>query len=113
MLPKTSAHVKSYDDQTKWKYFSIEDDDLFKKYNTIWDKVSADIRKEFDSEPVYYKSLKTKIKFYGDEATDFHDNEIPKVDFNLTCFAVSSLDSALNKDGNYCPQVFLKECEYI
>ena len=36
-------------------YFSIEDDDLLKKYNTIWDKVSADIKKEFDSEPVYNK----------------------------------------------------------
>ena len=31
----------------------FEDDDLIKKYNTIWDKVSADIKKEFDSEPVY------------------------------------------------------------
>ena len=31
----------------------FEDDDLIKKYNTNWDKVSADIKKEFDSEPVY------------------------------------------------------------
>ena len=53
MLPKTSAYVKSYDGQTKWMYFLIEDDDLLEKYNTIWDKVSADIKKEFDSEPVY------------------------------------------------------------
>ena len=28
MLPKTSAYVKSYDGQTKWMYFLIEDDDL-------------------------------------------------------------------------------------
>ena len=28
MLPKTSAYVKSYDGQTKWMYFFIEDDDL-------------------------------------------------------------------------------------
>ena len=43
-------------------YFSIEDDDLLELYNTIWDKVSADIRKEFDSEPVYNKNyLKTKL----------------------------------------------------
>ena len=32
-------------------------------YNTIWDKVIADIRKEFDSKPAYNKKyLKTKIK---------------------------------------------------
>ena len=47
--PKTSAYVKSYDEQTKWMYFLIKDDDLLEKYNTIWDKVSADVKKEFDS----------------------------------------------------------------
>ena len=51
MLPKTSVYVKSYDGQTKWFYFLIEDDGLLKRYNTIWDKVSADIKKEFDNEP--------------------------------------------------------------
>ena len=30
MLPKTSASVTSCDGQTKWMYFFIEDDDLFK-----------------------------------------------------------------------------------
>ena len=45
MLPKTRAYVKCYDRETKWMYFLIEDDDLLKKYNTIWDKVSADIKK--------------------------------------------------------------------
>ena len=32
---------------------------------------------------------------------------------NHTCLAVTSLDSALKKDGNYFPQVFLKECKQI
>ena len=45
MLPNTNAYVKSYDGQTKWMNFLIEDDDLLKKYNTIWDKVSTDIKK--------------------------------------------------------------------
>ena len=35
MLPKTSAYIKSYDAQTKWTYFLIEDDELLEKYNTI------------------------------------------------------------------------------
>ena len=52
-------------------------------------------------------------KFYLDEATDFYNKEISKVDSNLTCLAVISLDSALNKDGSYYLQVFLKECKYI
>ena len=78
--------------------FLIEDDDLCEKFNTIRDKVSSDIKKEFDSEPVYNQIfLKTKIKSYGDDVTNFYDKEIPKVNSNHTCLAVISLDSALKK----------------
>ena len=81
MLPKTSGYVTSYDGQNKWMYFLIKYDYLLEKYNTTWDKVSSDIRKEFNSEPVYNKKvLKTKIKSHGDEVTDFYGKEIPKVD---------------------------------
>ena len=38
MLPKTRG-----DGQTEWIYFLIEDYDLLGKYNTIWDRVSANI----------------------------------------------------------------------
>ena len=36
-------------------YFLIENDDSLEKYDTIWDKVCANIKKEFDSRPVYNK----------------------------------------------------------
>ena len=35
------------------------------------------------------------------------------LDSNHTCLAVISLASALKKDDNYHPKVFLKECKYI
>ena len=88
MLPKTSAYIKSYDRQSKWMCFLIEDNDLLEKYNTICDKVSPDIKKEFD-------------------------REITKVDSNYTCLAVISFDSTLKKGENYYLKVFLKECKYI
>ena len=54
--------------------FFFKDDELLEKYNTIWDKVSADIKKEFDNELAYEKEhLKTKIKSHGDEVTDFYN----------------------------------------
>ena len=56
--------------------------------------------------------LKSKIKFHGHEFTDFFDNEIPKVDSDHTCMAVISLDSALKRNENCYPQLFLKECKY-
>ena len=55
--------------------------------------------------------MKIKIKFYGDEVTDFYDKKISKVDSDHTCLPVISLDSALNKDGNNYSQVFLKDIE--
>ena len=51
-LPKMSAHVERYDGQTKLMYFLIENVDLLNKYNTFRDKVSADIKKEFDSKHI-------------------------------------------------------------
>ena len=46
MLPKSSVYVKDYDGKTKWMYFLIKDDNLLKKYNTICDKLSADIKRK-------------------------------------------------------------------
>ena len=45
MLPKTNAYVKCYDEQIKWMYFLIENDNLLGKYNTIKNKVRVDIKK--------------------------------------------------------------------
>ena len=67
--------------------FLIEDENLLKNSNTIWNKISSDIKKEFDSEVVYNNNfLKTIIKSYGKEARDFHDKEVPNVGFNHTFF---------------------------
>ena len=84
MLQKSSTYVKSYDGQTKWMYFLIEDDDLLNKYNIVWNKISAQIKKEFDSKSVYNKTIFEKPqKSYVDEATDSHNKEIPRVVSNL------------------------------
>ena len=90
ILPKRGAYVKSYDEQTKWMYFLIEDNNLFEIYSTTWHKISTDTKSEFDSERVYNKKiLKTKIKSHGDEVTNFSDKELPKVDSNYICFSMN------------------------
>ena len=112
MLLKIHTYVKRYDGQTKWMYFLIEVDDLLEKYNTIWDKISADIKEEFDIEPVYNKvSLKTKVKSH--DVTDSYDKEIPKVNYNYTYLSAISLDSSPRKNENYYLQTLLKECKYM
>ena len=57
-------------------YFLIEDYKLLEKCNTIWDKFSADIRKEFKSEHICNKNyLYPKIKSHGDEVTYIYDKK--------------------------------------
>ena len=67
MLAKISGQM--YNGQTKSMYFLTEDDDLLEKHNTIWNKVSADIKKEFDSKPVYNKNFLNMciIKYFYDK----------------------------------------------
>ena len=57
--------------------------------------------------------MKTKIKYFSDQNTDFYDKEILKVDSNYTCLTVIRLNFALENDENYYPQVLLKKCKYI
>ena len=60
--------------------FLIKDDDLLKKYNDISNKFSNSIKKELDCKFICKKHfLKTKIRSYGDEATDFHARKTPEV----------------------------------
>ena len=80
------------------------------KYNNIWNKASISVEKKIDNKPIHIKRvLKTNIKSYDDEATDFHDKEMPKAGSNHTWLAVIMTDSVIEKDENYYLQMFLKE----
>ena len=84
MLPKACAYRKSHDRQLM-DVFSV----------TYWKNIVrfADFKKEFNSEPVYNKKvLKTKIKFYVDESTDFHFKEMLQAGSNHTYLAVITID---------------------
>ena len=81
----------------------------FKKRALKW-KVSNSNKKEFYYEPIYNKNfLKTKIRCYGDDATDFHIRKMHEAGSNHICFSVISIDSVPKKDENY----YLKICNYI
>ena len=61
--------MKSYDGQTKWMHFLIEDKNLLKKYNAIWNKLSADIKKKLIVNLPTVKTFENQKKSYGDEVT--------------------------------------------
>ena len=95
-------------------YFFIKDNELLEAYNDIWSKVSNSIKTELDCGPIYNKKfLKTETRSFESEVTDFHGNEIPKVDSNYTCLAVILINFVFKQDENYYLQAFFKKCKYI
>ena len=84
-----TAYRKDFN-ETKFISFLTKDNELLKKYNEIWEKVTNIIYKEFDGNPVYYeKYVKTKIKSYnGKINTNFPDNKIPKEGSQFICLSV-------------------------
>ena len=57
--------------------------------------------------------MKAKISSYSDEATDLHSRKLPEEGSNYIFWLIILIGSALKKDENYYPQVFLKESKYI
>ena len=60
----------------------VNNEQLFKKYNKIWEKVEKLMRIDFESKPFYGdddKYTKTKIKIYADTMiSSFHNKKMPK-----------------------------------
>ena len=92
----------------------IKDDDVWGKYDKIWDVVKDKVGIKFHSEPVYEnKYLKAKVReFDGVIKTNFLGNTIPKKNMHYTCIACINIDSVLRIDKKKHPQVYLEECKY-
>ena len=96
--------------------FRVNNKQLLKNYNKIWEKVEKLLRIDFESKPVYGnddKYIKTKIQLYADNMIkNFHNKEMPKEKSPCKCLSIIMLDSVIKANKKYCPQTFLEECKY-
>ena len=70
---------KSYDGETKWKYFSIEVDELLEIYNSIWKNLAIILKKNLLENPSTIKKiLQTNKRSYGMTLQIFMINKMPK-----------------------------------
>ena len=94
--------------------FLIKDDEVWEKYNKIWDAIKNKLGIKFHSEPVYeYKYLKARAtKFERGDKTNFLGNDMPKENMYYTCIACITIDSVMRIDKKNHPQVYLEECKY-
>ena len=95
-------------------YKMIKDNELWDKYDKIWDVIKDKVGIKFHSEPVYEcKYLKAKVwEFDGVIKTKLWGNGMPKENMYYTCIACITIDSVLTIDKKNHPQVYLEECKY-
>ena len=64
--------------------FNASDNNLLKRYNKIWGKISSLMRTKFDSKPVYGdKYINTKNSYEDRIDTNFYGKGTPK--HNVAC----------------------------
>ena len=87
--------------------FLIKNDEVWEKYEKIWDVIKNKLGIKFHSEPVYeYKYLKAKVReFDGVIKTNFLGNDMPKEN-NYTCITCITIDSVLKIDKKSSTSLF-------
>ena len=80
ILPQLDGYIKYFENGGKNMSFKIEDDEVYIKYNQIWNKIKELLGVKFYSEPIYEdKYIKTKVKTFSSVInTLFSGDKIPK-----------------------------------
>ena len=114
ILPQMSGYIKYFENGGKNMSFLIKDDEVWEKYEQIWDVIKNKLGIKFHSKPIYdQKYLKAKVReFDGVIKTNFLGNEVPKENMHYTCIACITIDSVMRIDKKNHPQVYLEECKY-
>ena len=94
-LPQTSGYIKYFENGSKNMSFLIKDDEVWDKYDKIWDVIKDKVGINFHSEPVYeYSYLKAKVREFDCVIkTNFLDNDMPKEYMPYSCIACIIIDS--------------------
>ena len=114
ILPQMSGWIKYFENGGKNLSFKIEDDEVYIKYNNIWNKVKELLGNIKLSSDVIYDDqyIKTKVKTFNMVKTLFSDDIIPEEKVECECISFISADSVLKIDIKYDPQVYLEQCKY-
>ena len=110
-----SGWIKYFENGGKNMSFKTEDESVYVKHNSIWNKIKYLLSGiKLHSEPIYDDSyIKTKVKTFSEVIkTIFDGDKIPEERVEYTCLACISINSVLNVDKKYCPQVYLEQRKY-
>ena len=86
ILPQMSGYIKYFENGGKNMSFLIKDDEVWEKYEQIWDVIKNKLSIKFHSEPIYEKKyLKAKVReFDGVIKTNLLGNDMLKENMHDT-----------------------------
>ena len=92
-----SGYIKYFDDGGKNMSFVMDDKEVYKKYNEIWEVVRKLLKLKFFVSPIRDdKYIIAKLKIFKNvNVTTFTDNVIPEENTHYTCISTIDIDSVL------------------
>ena len=110
ILPQMSGYIKYFENGGKNMSFLIKDDEVWEKYENIWDVIKNKLSIKFHSEPIYEQIyLKAKVReFDGVIKTNFLGNNTLKENMHYAYIACITIDSVMKIDKKNHPQVYLE-----
>ena len=115
ILPQMNGYIKYFDDGGKNISFVTDDEEVYNKYNEIWEVVRKLLKLKFTVGPVRDdKNIIPKLKIFNKtNRTTFTDHIIPIESNHYTCIPATDIDSVLKIDNKReYPQAYLEQCKY-
>ena len=115
ILPQMNGYIKYFDDGGKNMSFVMDDEEIYEKYNEIWEVIRKLLKVNFTVGPVRDdKYLVAKLKIFNKiNRTTFTNNIIPIERNHYTCIPAIDIDSVLKIDNKRVYlQAYLEQCTY-
>ena len=115
ILPQMNRYIKYFDDGGKNMSFVTDDEEIYEKYNKIWEVIKKLLKADFTVGPARDdKYLMAKLKIFDRiNRTIFNNNNAIPIERNhYICIPAIDIDSILKIDKKVYPQAYLKQCKY-
>ena len=114
ILPQMNGNIKYFDDGEKNISFVTDDEEIYEKYDEIWEVVRKLLKVNFTVSPVRDdKYIVAKLKIFNRiNRTTFTDDIIPFQKSHYICIPAIDIDSVLKINKRTYPQAYLEQCKY-
>ena len=112
ILPQMNGYIKYFGGKNM--SFVTDDEEIYEKYNKIWEVIRKLLKVDFTVGPVRDdKYLVAKLKIFDRiNRTTFTNNAVPIERNHYICIPAIDIDSVLKIDKRVYPPAYLEQCKY-